>query len=137
LATYLADTSALVRLHHDDVASRVEPLFLGGRVATCGIVDLELLATARTGPVHREIWGERQLLPRARIDEACLVRAIEVQAGLADHGQHQQVPIGALIIAAAAEREGLTILHYDDHFELIAAVTGQAAEWVVPRGRVP
>ena len=29
------------------------------------------------------------------------------------------------------------MLHYDDDFDLIAEVTGQPMEWVVPRGTVP
>jgi len=30
----------------------------------------------------------------------------------------------------------LTLLHYDPDFELIASVTGQRHEWIVPRGTV-
>lgn len=30
----------------------------------------------------------------------------------------------------------LAVLHYDADYDLIAAVTGQTAEWVVPRGSV-
>ena len=33
---YLADTSALARLHHDDVAARVQPLFLAGASPPAG-----------------------------------------------------------------------------------------------------
>lgn len=41
-----------------------------------------------------------------------------------------------LLIAAAAESLGLTVLHYDADFDRIAAVTGQSCEWVVPAGTV-
>lgn len=41
------------------------------------------------------------------------------------------------MIAAAAERAGLTVLHYDADYHLIAEVTGQPVEWVVERGSVP
>ena len=47
------------------------------------------------------------------------------------------MPIADLVVAAAAERAGLVLLHYDHDFDLIAAVTGQPTEWVVPRGTVP
>jgi predicted nucleic acid-binding protein len=40
------------------------------------------------------------------------------------------------LVAAAAEAEGLVVLHYDADFERIAAVTGQRSEWVVPAGSV-
>ena len=137
MATHLADTSALVRVHHDDVAARAESMFIGGRIATCAIVDLELLRSARTAAQHEEIWFERQLLPRAPITEACTDRAVAVQGELAAKGQHRGVPISDLIIAAAAEQAGLIVLHYDHDFDLIAEVTGQPMEWVVPRGTVP
>ena len=45
--------------------------------------------------------------------------------------------VNDLVIAAAAELTGLTLLHYDHDFDLIAEVTGQPTEWVVPRGTVP
>jgi predicted nucleic acid-binding protein len=35
-----------------------------------------------------------------------------------------------LIIAATAELAGLTVLHRDKDFDLIASVTGQPAEWL-------
>jgi len=37
-------------------------------------------------------------------------------------------------IAAAAEEHGLTVVHYDADFDLIASVTGQRCEWLVPAG---
>jgi len=137
VATHLADTSALARVHHDDVAARLSPLFLGGQVATCGVVDLEVLVTARDASEHEEMWFERQLLPRAPVTEAATDRAIEVQAELCAVGGHRAVPITDLIIAAAAEQAGLTVLHYDRDFDRIGEVTGQPMEWVVPRGTVP
>ena len=137
VATHLADTSALARLHHDDVAARIGPMFLGGRIATCAIIDLELLVTARGGDDHDELWFERQLLPRAPMTEACADRAIEVQGQLARTSEHRSVPITHLLVAAAAQVAGLTVMHYDRDFDRIAEVTGQATEWVVPRGTVP
>jgi predicted nucleic acid-binding protein len=41
-----------------------------------------------------------------------------------------------LLIAAAAERAGLTLLHYDNDFELIAGVPGQICQWVVAAGSI-
>ena len=42
-----------------------------------------------------------------------------------------------LLVAAEAERERLTLLHYDGDYDLIAQVTSQPVQWVVPRGTVP
>jgi predicted nucleic acid-binding protein len=41
------------------------------------------------------------------------------------------VRVSALIVAAAAELAGLVLLHEDDVYEQIAAVTGQATERAV------
>jgi len=67
------------------------------------------------------------------IDEAVTERAIQVQGLLAATGQHR-LPIIDLLIAAVADINGLALLHYDKDFDIIAQVTGQHAEWVVPRG---
>jgi hypothetical protein len=46
------------------------------------------------------------------------------------HGasQHRAPSIPDLIIAATAELAGLTVLHLDKDFEVIAEITGQAVE---------
>jgi predicted nucleic acid-binding protein len=38
------------------------------------------------------------------------------------------------LIAAAAESAGVELLHYDEDFDRIAAITGQPMRWIVPRG---
>jgi predicted nucleic acid-binding protein len=137
LATYLADKSALARAHLPAVALRLGPLFVGGEVATCGIVDLELLFSARSTADYLAILADRQSLPRVEVGEAGIERGIEIQTALARKGQHRGVTIPDLLIAAAAEAAGLTVLHYDSDFDRIAETTGQPVEWVVPQGSVP
>ncbi len=55
-------------------------------------------------------------------------RAVEVQTLLADLGRHRAPSVPDHIVAATAELAGLTILHLDKDFELIAAITGQPTE---------
>jgi predicted nucleic acid-binding protein len=55
-------------------------------------------------------------------------RACEVQMLLADLGHHRAPSVPALMVAATAEMSGLTVLHLDKHFDLIAGVTGQPME---------
>ena len=55
-------------------------------------------------------------------------RAVEILTLLADRGQHRAPSIPDLIVAATAELAGLTILHLDKDFEVIAAITGQPLE---------
>jgi len=135
--THLVDNSVLARMAKAPVAARVEPLIAGGSLATCSVTDLEQLFSARSGTEHRE-WREEIALrfTRLPIDQKVLNRAVEVQGLLADLGQHRGANVPDLVIAAAAERAELTVLHYDADFDLISTVTGQAMEWVVPRGSV-
>ena len=63
-------------------------------------------------------------------------RARDVQRMLVERGQHRSAGVADLLLAATAEIEGLTLWHYDADFDVIAEVTGQTAEWVVPRGTV-
>ena len=53
---------------------------------------------------------------------------MEVLTLLADRGQHRAPSIPDLIIAATAEFAGLTVLHLDKDFEIIASITGQPLE---------
>ena len=55
-------------------------------------------------------------------------RAVEVQAALADRGQHRGPSIPDLLIAAAAELAQVTVLHIDEDYDLIADITGQRIE---------
>jgi predicted nucleic acid-binding protein len=67
------------------------------------------------------------------IDKSALVRLAASPdaaewAGRIDRGQHRIPSIPDLIIAATAELAGLTVLHLDKDFEVIAQVTGQPVE---------
>lgn len=70
------------------------------------------------------------------MDQAVLDRAVEVQDVLAERSQQRGVKIADLLIAAAAEAAGLVVLHYGHDFDVIAGVTGQPTEWIVPAGTV-
>jgi predicted nucleic acid-binding protein len=137
LATYLADKSALTRREtRPEVRTIIEPLLVSGAIATCAIVDLELLYSASSPGVYASLVTALRALPRVPVGEAVLDRALEVQGMLATRSQHRAVPLPDLIVAACAETAGLTVLHYDADYDRIAEVTGQPTRWVLPRGSV-
>ena len=137
MATFLADKSALTRREtRPEVREALEPLLLAGEIATCGIVDLELLYSARSRATYRALAEALRGMPRAPIDDRCMGRALEVQAMLAERSQHRAIPLPDLLIAACAERAELVVLHYDADFERIAELTGQETRWIVARGSV-
>jgi len=138
VAVYLADKSALTRSDtRPQVREVVEPLLLAGRIATCGIIDLEVLYSAPDPVTYAELTAALRAMPRVPVTEVVVDRALAVQAELAFRSEHRSVPLPDLLIAACAEAAGLTVLHYDADFERISKVTGQPVQWVVARGSVP
>ena len=132
-ARYLADKSALARFPIPVVGARLRPLLEEGWVATCAIVDLEVLYSARSLADYELVLEERRSLDSAPITPEVMATAIELQHALARRGQHR-VPIPDLVISSAAKHARLVVLHYDGDFERIADIGGAAHEWVVPQG---
>ena len=133
---YLIDKSALARMTLEPVKKRLAPLIEAGEAATCAVIDLEVLYSARNFNEHQKIRHRRALAYTSfPVTVETFERAIEIQGELAKSGRHR-VPIPDLIIAAVAEAAGLVILHYDSDYEIIAEVTKQPVEWVVKRGSV-
>lgn len=135
---YVVDKSALARLKFPPVSAVLSPLILSGEVATCSVIELEILYSARSYDDLVKTRATRsrafQLVP---MTQDSLDRAMEVMEELARRGLHRAVGIPDLLIAAVAELEKLTLVHYDADYEFVAAVTGQPMQWVVPRGTVP
>jgi predicted nucleic acid-binding protein len=130
VTTWLIDKSALARLavspDADEWAMRIER----GLVRIATVTRLEVGYSARSGTDLRA--GLRQpplsAMPVEYLTPAIEDRAVEVLTLLADRGQHRAPSIPDLIIAAAAELAGLTVLHLDKDFDVIAEMTGQPVE---------
>ena len=133
--THLFDTSTLTRLSHDTVRAAAEPLVVAGRAARAGISDLEIGFSARNIDEWETLAGSINELNLVETTADHVRRARQTQRLLAERGLRGR-PIPDLLIAAAAETEDLTVLHYDADFDLIASVTGQRCEWIVPRGSI-
>jgi predicted nucleic acid-binding protein len=133
--SHLADTSVLARLGKPDVRAVIEPMMGRSRLARCTISDLEIGSRARNADEWDTMLRAVRTLVTVDIDPGDVTRAGGVQRALAAVGlRGRKVP--DLLIAAAAERRGLIVLHYDRDFEHIAHITGQPHEWVVPRGSI-
>jgi hypothetical protein len=78
----------------------------------------------RAGLTHAPL----SLMPVEYLTPAIEDRSVEVLTLLADRGQHRAPSVPDLIIAATAELAGLTVLHVDKDFEIIADITGQPLE---------
>ena len=130
MTTWLIDKSALVRLAASPEAAEWAGRIERGLVRITTVTRLEAGYSARSGPELRAGLREPPLssMPVEYLTPAIEDRAVEVLALLADRGQHRAPSIPDLIIAATAELAGLTVLHLDKDFEVIAQVTGQPVE---------
>lgn len=93
----------------------------------CRSGRLTSVASWRRRPAS-DAAGVLSRMPVEHLTPAVEDRAVEVQLLLADRGQHRGPSIPDLLIAAAAELGGLTVLHVDKDFDLIAGLTGQPVE---------
>jgi predicted nucleic acid-binding protein len=129
-APWLIDKSALARLSRSPDAELWLDRIQRGVVRIATVTLLEVGLSARSAAEIRS-GADRALLdamPVEHLTPRSEGRAVEVQALLADRGQHRAAAIPDLLIAALAELGGLRVLHHDRNFELIADVTGQHVE---------
>jgi predicted nucleic acid-binding protein len=130
VTTWLIDKSAIARLHLAsdalEWASRIER----GLVRISTVTVLEVGYSARSAPDHRSLLSEPPIasMPVEHLTPRIEDRAVELQAVLAERGQHRAPSIPDLLIAATAELAELTVLHLDKDFELIAGVSGVSVE---------
>lgn len=120
----LIDTSAWIEFLRDTgspVCERVDKL-LQSRIATCDAVRMEVLAGARDQE-HlqqlRRLLARATLLPTESID-------YDTAAALYRSCRNQRKTVGKLIdclIAAVAIRARVQVLHRDEDFATLAAVT--------------
>ncbi len=133
--THLLDTSVLTRLREPAIRASIEPRAERGELARAGICDLEIGYSARDAAEWDRLADAVEVFELVETTAEHLRRARQVQRMLAArHQRGRKVP--DLLAAAAAEARALTVLHYDADFDHIAAVTGQACEWVLPAGAV-
>ena len=131
---YLADTSVFGRLSKPSVAAKFAPLAAAGLVGLCAPVAFELGYAARSPGDYRALADRLSSFPPIPTTDADHRRALEVQAALVARSQHRARSLVDGLVAAVAEARDLIVLHYDSDFELVAEITGQSQEWVVPRG---
>lgn len=131
----LADTSAWTNRHkHAAVRAEFDARVLAGEIATCALVEMELLWTARSRADFDALRQELAALRHVEIPQRAWQRAKEIWGELASQGRHRQVPYVDLVIAAAAEVAGIGLCHYDQDFEVIAALSGQPERPIAPIG---
>jgi predicted nucleic acid-binding protein len=127
---WLVDKSALVRLGDSPDAAAWAQRIERGLVRITTVTRLEVGYSARSGQDARSMFASPPLaaMPVEYLTPAIEDRAVDIQLLLAGQGQHRAPSIPDVIIAAAAELAGLTVLHLDKDFDIIADITGQVTE---------
>ena len=134
LATrWIIDTSAYARLTRSPDAGLWLDRIERGLVSVTTVTLLELGFAARSVTDWRGLMGKTPItrLLIETLTPAAEDRAVEVQGLLAERGHHRAAKIPDLLVAAIAERAGLSVLHVDKDFDLIAEVTHQHVERLV------
>jgi predicted nucleic acid-binding protein len=133
MTLWLTDKSALVRLTSCPDAETWAERIQRGLVHTATVTRLEVGYSARLGSELRAASGRRPLstMPVEYQTPSIEDRAVEVQGLLADRGQHRAPSISDLLVAVTTELVGLTVLHVDKDFLLIAEVTGQPMQKLI------
>ena len=135
----LFDTSALI------LAARVPSIghILADAVAADELAITEPILVEYLNSARNQIEYERFAagFRAARLLSATgedWTRALEVHGAFAriGPGHQRSVRIQDLVIGAVAERHSVPVLHYDEDFDRIAAITGQSTTWVAPRGSI-
>lgn len=132
----LVDTSALILALRDPSVGRwLRDAVTANAVTICDQVALEYLRGARSQAEYDRFNAVLRAFPTIPIEPADWDRAREVFRELAgvSHGYQASVPIADALIAATAERHGLTVTHFDRDYDRIASVTGQPTRWVAPQ----
>lgn len=129
-AVWLIDKSALSRLgavaDRDEWFGRINRGLVRITMATL----LEVGFSARSGDDWNTVMTLPPIsaMPVASMTPTAERRALDVQGQLARRGLHRAPSVPDLLVAAVAESAGLTLLHLDKDFDLIADVTGQVVE---------
>ncbi|MGH3656412.1 MAG: PIN domain nuclease [Micromonosporaceae bacterium] len=130
----LADTSVWHWARHADARDALQPVLTRGIVATCAIVDAELMVSARGPGDADDMAAERRALHWLTTPDDVWDTVLATQRALVDSSRHRTVKIPDLIIAAVGQRHGATVLHYDADYDAIAEITEQSTRWLAPRG---
>lgn len=123
----------MIARKYPDALDQLRQAGYDNQLATCCTIDLEILYSARDREEFDVMRSWLADLPHLASDDRTDALAVELQSRLAEAGQHR-LPVTDLLIAATAARHGAEVVHYDKHFDLIAAVGGPATRWIVPRG---
>jgi predicted nucleic acid-binding protein len=133
---FIADTSAWARAAAPAVKEEWTEALRNRQIATCPIVKLELLYSARDAREFDELEAMLAELRDVPITRSVTNAALHAFRRFA-HVQplHQRTAkLPDLLIAAAAQDGRVGVLHYDAHFDRLSEVLEFESRWIAPAG---
>ncbi len=137
-AAFLFASALVLGVRQADARSWLREALSRDEAAICDQVALEVLMGARNADDFQRLEESLRAMRWLRVEPADWDAALAVQRALAEHGPgHQRsVRIPDLLIAAVGARHVVPVVHYDEGYDRIAAITGQPTRWILPRGSV-
>jgi predicted nucleic acid-binding protein len=131
----IADTSARARARASTVREQWIAAIEADQLATCSIVTMELLFSARDRDAVAQTEKIEAALRQVPVTASVQRAAIGAIRELAGRGAgYHRVPPPDALIAAAAQDAGIGVLHYDRHYDRLAEVLNFASVWIAPPG---
>lgn len=132
----IADTSAWARAHHPSVQREWSDAHAAEQIATCPLVELELLYSARDGDEFDQRATDLAQLRNVPVTRSVTNAARQALRALAHQGagRHRGVTIADLLIGACAQDAAIGVLHYDQDFDTLATALSFDSRWIAPRG---
>jgi predicted nucleic acid-binding protein len=119
---YLVDTSAWIfalrRQPREAIRARIDALLSQDAVATCGLVELELLGGCADEAEYARLKARLGGLRRLSTDDADWAAGARLAFSLRRSGV--TVPFADALLAALAIRHQAVLLHADRDFDLVA-----------------
>jgi hypothetical protein len=133
---YIADSSAWASAARPEVRDEWASALRNRQIATCPIVKLELLYSARAGDDLDRLAADLAALRDVPVTRSVTNAALAALRRLAQVQPlyHRSVAFPDLLIAAAAQDGAVGVLHYDAHFDILAGVLNFESRWIAPRG---
>ena len=133
---FIADNSVWQRTEKTVVAPHWAAALRNGQIATCPIVRLEVLWSAKDLPNFDQIQRTLDALDNYPVNDDHWRAAERAIRRLIEIHHKRAVTFPDLLLAAVAEANGIAVLHYDSDFDLLRErhIFEIDTEWVAPRG---
>lgn len=127
---FIADKSVWIRAGHAHLRTQWATALHAGQVATCSIVRIELLYSARDAQGFESLEADLSALRDVPVTVSVQREAIRAMRELAAGGPlGHRVPLPDLLIAATAQEAGVGVLHLDRRFDRLAKVLAFDSRW--------